>query len=116
MGVPWHPTKMEAQAAKAGGAAAAAATHTHTRSFKDFHTHHWQVYAPDTICKRPIKKNKKAPGREKTETAPRKNSLGPTIRWQGRRKELRVEGAPWLGQAPLSGQLPTGRQGAYRAP
>ena len=69
-------------------------THTHTRSFKDFHTHHWQVYAPDTICKRPIKKNKKAPGREKTETAPRKNSLGPTIRWQDGRKGLQGEGGP----------------------
>ena len=37
-------------------------THTHTRSFKDFHTHHWQVYAPDTICKCPIKKQK-SPGK-----------------------------------------------------
>ena len=69
-------------------------THTHTRSFKDFHTHHWQVYAPDTICKCPIKKQKKAPGREKTETAPRKNSLGPTIRWQDGRKGLQREGGP----------------------
>ena len=64
------------------------APHTHThRSFKDF-THHWQVYAPDTK-KRP---NKKAPGREKTETAPRKNSLGPTFRWQDGRKGLQREG------------------------
>ena len=29
---------------------------------KDFHTHHWQVYAPDTICKCPIKKQK-SPGK-----------------------------------------------------
>jgi hypothetical protein len=62
-------------------------TLTHTQSFKDF-THHWQVYAPDTK-KRP---NKKAPGREKTETAPRKNSLGPTFRWQDGRKGLQREG------------------------
>ena len=69
-------------------------THTHTHDLSRTFTPTTGRSMPRTLSASVPSKNKKAPGREKTETAPRKNSLGPTIRWQDGRKGLQREGGP----------------------
>ena len=73
-------------------------THTHThRLFLGLFIRHGQIYAPGTSSA----PNQEARGREaKTESAPRKNSLGPTIKLQGEPETERRFRTP-----PVSGGL-----------
>lgn len=90
-------------------------THTH-RLFLGLFIRHGQIYAPGTSSA----PNQEARGREaKTESAPRKNSLGPTIKLQGEPETERRFRTPPCFRRPgrgtregKVGRLPKGGGGA----
>ena len=90
-------------------------THTH-RLFLGLFIRHGQIYAPGTSSA----PNQEARGREaKTESAPRKNSLGPTIKLQGEPETKRRFQTPPCFRRPgrgtregKVGRLPKGGGGA----
>jgi hypothetical protein len=81
-------------------------THTH-RLFLGLFIRHGQIYAPGTSSA----PNQEARGREaKTESAPRKNSLGPTIKLQGEPESKRRFRTPPCFRRPGRG-APEGKVG-----
>ena len=100
-----------------GSGEARAGPHTHThRLFLGLFIRHGQIYAPGTSSA----PNQEARGREaKTESAPRKNSLGPTIKLQGEPETKRRFQTPPCFRRPgrgtregKVGRLPKGGGGA----